>query len=573
MSQDFIVNAYFLGNTESDGGKAGEPAIATIVTLTDRDMDGRISEESADLINGKPVETLKDESHLELENGDVVLGWYLELELPSGDKEIYFVPIDETVPEDAVLAEDVDLNGDQDGDVHDLCPISPTDPDGIVSGTSGDDLIDLDYTGDPDGDRIDNEDAILPGQAPNDDIVFAGWGDDTVKAGEADDIVFGGFGDDNLQGEAGNDLLFGQFGDDQLSGGDGHDALIGGFGKDTLSGDSGDDFLWGNFGADSLDGGEGADTLIGGFGDDTLRGGAGNDTILAGIPFDAELGLVGGNDSVFGGDDRDLITNVSAGDFVDGGGGGDDFDTLDLRGSANGGTADVTFTSDDKEDGFVTYFDRHGNEAGTLEFRDIENIIPICFTPGTQIATPDGQRAVETLRAGDHVLTRDNGIQEVCWVGARGLTGVELTKQHNLRPVRIAKGALGDGLPERDMYLSPNHRVLVTNDKTALYFEETEVLVAAKHLTALDGIDIVTPRWINYVHIMFERHEVVLSNGAWTESFQPGDYSLKGVGNAQRIEIQTLFPKLKSAEGLASYAAARRSLKQYEARVLTKTDP
>ncbi|MGD9294731.1 MAG: Hint domain-containing protein [Roseobacter sp.] len=448
--------------------------------------------------------------------------------------------------------------------------ISHPERDGIVSGTSGDDLIDLNYTGDPDGDRIDNEDAILPGQAPNDDIVVAGAGDDIVRAGAADDTVFGGSGNDLLEGESGDDLMFGNTGDDTLVGGEGHDRLLGGLGDDTLDGGDGDDFLWGNPGDDTLSGGDGDDTLIGGLGDDTLEGGAGNDTLLGGIPFDSELGLVGGRDTISGGDDRDYISNVSAGDIVDGGEGGDDFDTLDLRGSAKGGTATITYTSADKEDGFVSYFDKQGNDAGTLVFTEIEKIIPICFTPGTLIATPEGQRPVETLQPGDHVLTRDNGIQEIRWVGAKGLTGEELRKNAHLHPVRIAKGALGADLPQRDMWLSPNHRVLVANDRTALYFEEREVLVAAKHLTALEGVDIVHPRWATYIHIMFDQHEVILSNGSWTESFQPGDYSLKGIGNAQRLELHALFPELKSAAGLASYQAARRSLKRYEAKLLTR---
>ena len=69
---------------------------------------------------------------------------------------------------------------------------------------------------------------------------------------------------------------------------------------------------------------------------------------------------------------------------------------------------------------------------------------------------------------------------------------------------------------------------------------------------------------------MFEQHEVILSDGSWTESFQPGDYSMQGVGNAQRLEIQSIFPELSTPKGLASYQAARRSLKRYEANLLTR---
>ena len=120
------------------------------------------------------------------------------------------------------------------------------------------------------------------------------------------------------------------------------------------------------------------------------------------------------------------------------------------------------------------------------------------------------------------------------------------------------------------MMVSPNHRVLVANDKTALYFEEREVLVAAKHLTGLEGVDIVDVSQTTYVHIMFEQHEVILSDGAWTESFQPGDQSLAGIGNAQRTKIFELFPELATEEGVQGYTAARRSLKKHEAKLLTK---
>jgi hypothetical protein len=67
---------------------------------------------------------------------------------------------------------------------------------------------------------------------------------------------------------------------------------------------------------------------------------------------------------------------------------------------------------------------------------------------------------------------------------------------------------------------------------------------------------------------MFDRHEVVLSDGAWTESFQPGDYTLNGIGDEQRQEILELFPELASQQGIRDYSAARRSLKGYEARLL-----
>ncbi|MGB5068781.1 MAG: hypothetical protein WBO29_15600, partial [Albidovulum sp.] len=79
--------------------------------------------------------------------------------------------------------------------------------DGIVEGTGGDDFIDADYLGDPDGDRIDHGDAVLPGAQPNDDYVLAGDGNDTVYGGLGRDQIFGEDGDDSIFGGDGNDTI------------------------------------------------------------------------------------------------------------------------------------------------------------------------------------------------------------------------------------------------------------------------------------------------------------------------------------------------------------------------------
>ena len=394
----------------------------------------------------------------------------------------------------------------------------------VVEGTASDDLIDLGYTGDPDGDRIDNDDALPPLEG-DEDIVLAFGGDDTVVAGAANDLVYGGTGDDELYGEAGSDGLSGNAGDDSLDGGAGRDILVGGDGDDTLSGSN-------------TTAGDGGDLLYGNEGDDSF----------------VDIGV---GEVVVGGEDSDGL----------------DEDVLDLTGAAEaanaGGSLTVAFDPDDAESGTVTFLDASGDATGTASFSEIERVVP-CFTPGTRIATPKGERKVEELVAGDRVITRDNGIQEIRWVGQRDMTGAEFERATHLRPVLIREGALGNDLPERDMMVSPNHRILVANDKSALYFEEREVLVAAKHLTDLDGVDVVDVSGTTYVHLMFDQHEVILSDGTWTESFQPGDMSLAGIGDAQRDEILELFPELATREGVDGYASARRALKKYEARLLTK---
>ncbi len=534
--------------------------------------------------------------------------------------------------------------------------------DGIVDGTAGGDLIDTSYTGDPDGDMIDANDAIIPGDAPNDDRVLAGDGNDTVLSGlgndtiDADggddsvdggvgndvinggagqDTLIGGNGNDNVSGDDGDDLIttggtdtplpdrgypglypadanpnndldtvYGGAGNDTISTGDDRDLVYGGTGDDNIDGGIDDDTLWGDAGNDTIEGGEGADVIEAGDGDDlvygglnpsfpdainipdatdlrpdngtdliyggagndtifgmddndTIDGGAGDDLIDGGIDNDTITGGTGndtitggeGLDNLAGGDDRDtFIVGTQAdgaGDVIDGNEGGDDFDTLDLRGS---GPLQVNYDPTNAENGTVNFLDTDGNVTGSLTFTNIENVIP-CFTPGTMIATPRGEVAVESLRPGDRVITRDNGIQEIRWTGAREMSWSDLTVNPHLKPILVRQGSLGNGLPERDMMVSPNHRLLVANDRTALYFDEHEVLVAAKHLVSGKGVHEVDSIGTTYIHFMFDRHEVVLSNGAWTESFQPGDVTLKGMGNAQRTEIFDLFPDLKTDAG------------------------
>ncbi|MEQ8430527.1 MAG: Hint domain-containing protein [Roseovarius sp.] len=199
----------------------------------------------------------------------------------------------------------------------------------------------------------------------------------------------------------------------------------------------------------------------------------------------------------------------------------------------------------------------------------IENVVP-CFTPGTVIATPKGEQRVEDLQVGDRVLTRDNGLQEIRWIGSCRLGAEELLKAPSLRPVLIRSGALDHGLPEADILVSPWHNVLIQNDKTAQFFEDSEVLSAAGHLTGLDGVDVVDVAQVTYIHFMFDQHQVVLSNGFWTESFRPDERVMDSLGTRQRRQIFELFPDLRDTAGRKAYQAARRALTEAESRLLLK---
>jgi hypothetical protein len=192
------------------------------------------------------------------------------------------------------------------------------------------------------------------------------------------------------------------------------------------------------------------------------------------------------------------------------------------------------------------------------------SVIVPCFTPGTLIDAAHGRVPVETLRPGDRVLTRDDGFQPLEWVGRKDVDAAEMAANPRFRGVRIRAGAIGPGLPERDMVVSPQHRVLVIGPEAELMFGTHEVLVPAIHMLGIPGVEADDAPEISYIHLMCRRHQIVRSDGMWTESFQPGDLSLAGLDDDQRAELYALFPELAHRAGRQDYVSARRSLHRYE---------
>jgi Ca2+-binding RTX toxin-like protein len=392
----------------------------------------------------------------------------------------------------------------------------------------------------------------ISGDAGNDSLL-GGTGNDSGFGGTGNDTLFGGDGNDSLDGGADADSVDGGVGNDTLLGGLGNDTLLGGAGTDTLFGGDGSDSLDGGADADSLDGGAGTDALLGGDGNDTLRGGAGSDTLFGGL----------GSDLLVGGDDADTLFG-GIGDTIDGGEGGADFDHIDLTGL---GRHNIIRDPLNPENGVIQFLDIFNNVIGTITFTNIETIIA-CFTPGTRIATAKGPVPVEHLAIGDQVVTRDHGAQPIRWIGRKTLQAAALAADPTLCPVLIRKGALGPDAPDRDMMVSRQHRMLISSPAAALLFGSDEVLVRATHLVGRPGITSAAPPTVTYLHILFDRHEVVLADNAWSESFQPGDRTLGGLAADQRDELEKLFPELGDAGPHSQFDAARITLKSHEARVL-----
>lgn len=190
--------------------------------------------------------------------------------------------------------------------------------------------------------------------------------------------------------------------------------------------------------------------------------------------------------------------------------------------------------------------DTAGFGAGTSDTQVVTITITgvPCLTRGTLIETVQGGQPIEAIRIGDVVAAKD-GFKEVAWVGHRVLEKQALQLNPKLRPVCILAGALGNGLPKRDLCVSRQHRMLLQSKIAERMFGKTEVLVPAIKLVGLPGIyiDEAIDR-VEYYHLLFDQHEVIYAEGAPTEGLFTGPEALKTITPEAREEILTLFPEV-----------------------------
>jgi len=201
--------------------------------------------------------------------------------------------------------------------------------------------------------------------------------------------------------------------------------------------------------------------------------------------------------------------------------------------------------SDFPLDPSVTYTFGSFNTDGGVRY---SSLVP-CFVKGTMITTEYGDVLVENLSVGDKVLTADNGLQEVKWIGSRALDGIDLYANPKLRPICIKAGALGPDTPNCDLHVSPQHRVLIASRIAERMFDAEEVLVPAVKLVGLPGVEIATDfEPVEYFHILFDAHQIVFSDGAATESLYTGPEALRSISPEARTEVLALFPEIQNQD-------------------------
>lgn len=178
---------------------------------------------------------------------------------------------------------------------------------------------------------------------------------------------------------------------------------------------------------------------------------------------------------------------------------------------------------------------------------------PICFTSGTLIQCENRVRKVEDLRLGDWVETMDSGLQQIRWISSDVFDAIG-----DAAPIEFAVGAIGN---TEVLKVSPQHRLLHRSARAELSFGAPEVLVAAKHFLGCPGVTQAFGGTVNYIHFLFDRHEVVWANGIACESFHPGDASHGSLGKDAYDELMRLFPHIDTQ-------TAYPTLRAHEAQVL-----
>lgn len=177
------------------------------------------------------------------------------------------------------------------------------------------------------------------------------------------------------------------------------------------------------------------------------------------------------------------------------------------------------------------------------------------LSQGTRIRTPSGECAVENLREGSVILTREHGGQPVLWVGQRTVSAARMMIDDGVKPVRLRAGAIRPGQPDADLLVSPHQQILVSGTRAQQLIGRDEVLACAADL--VDGSLVSTDRKateISFFQVLLGRHEVVWANGVPVESQHPAFSDLDATKTEHRARLQSLFPQLDKMATCAAHA-------------------
>lgn len=274
-----------------------------------------------------------------------------------------------------------------------------------------------------------------------------------------------------------------------------------------------------------------SNTLIAGSGNDYIVGGSGGNTLVAGAGIDTMYGGTGANTFVFAPGDAP-VNNPNGDDYIG------DFkpgtDKLDFSAFTEAGhelafigTAPLTAPGqvDEFSSGGYTFVDGDVTSPGGADFEiqmfgnlnlqatDFVFSSAPCYLAGTRILTQDGEVPVESLSIGDRVVTHDGHTAPIKWIGHRAYHPPFTAEPAAIRPIRFAAGCLSDGIPKRDLFVSPEHAMLIDG-----LLIPAALLVNGRTITQPEP-----PADIHYIHVELAAHDAILAEGAWSETFIDDD--------------------------------------------------
>jgi hypothetical protein len=172
-------------------------------------------------------------------------------------------------------------------------------------------------------------------------------------------------------------------------------------------------------------------------------------------------------------------------------------------------TGTVVSSTPQTNTGTISHADQF--DPNTANNTASDTIVP-CYCTGTLILTDRGEVPVETLAIGDKVMTADGAARLIRWIGRRSYSG-RFARGNHVLPICIKAGALDENLPRRDLWISPNHAMFL---HCALI--EAQDLVNGVSIVRAAGMERV-----DYFHIELETHDIIVAEGALSESFVDDD--------------------------------------------------
>jgi hypothetical protein len=177
----------------------------------------------------------------------------------------------------------------------------------------------------------------------------------------------------------------------------------------------------------------------------------------------------------------------------------------------------------------------------------LSDLLCVSFARGTMITLASGQqRAIEDLRAGDRVLTRDHGGQPIRWIGSTTLRAVGA-----FAPVVITAGTLGNS---GDLIVSQHHRMFLYQRERKAGIATSELLVQAKHLVDNNNIFIRETGFVDYFSIVFDQHEIIYAEGVPAESLMVNDATVSRLPAELSEDVKARFPGLSQHQHFGTEA-------------------